>query len=67
MALHFELKVNGSTIGTFVAQRRNEVIPASGICTYDVEINGEHLIVHHEYNNGAWSLVRAAISSYQRG
>lgn len=70
MALHFDLKVNGSTIGTFAAQR---VWPAygkpDGVYEYSVSIEeilpGEivtwHGVVEHRYDDGAWALVMKAL------
>lgn len=33
MALHFPLMVNDERIGLFVAQRREQVVPADRVCT----------------------------------
>lgn len=67
MALHFDLKVNGGFIGRFVAQRREPVIPADWVCTYDVTVTDPDGIrtgvVRHSYRDGAFALVQTALAA----
>lgn len=67
MALHFPLMVNGEQIGSFVARRREAVIPADRVCTYDVEVelNGVRCtaVVRHNYDAGAYALILAALTA----
>ncbi len=70
MALHFRLRVNEETIGTFDAQRFEREVPDDGICTYDVIISNRHLkdtevVIRHNYNDGAWTLIRKAIEAME--
>ena len=74
MALPFELRVNRQVIGEFGAVRREHKIPIDGVCTYDVTIithaneyprkppSRRDLVIHHDYDAGAWELVRAALA-----
>lgn len=67
MALHFVLRVNNTPIGSFYAQRREEHIPASTICTYDVKVivhnQVRNLVVQHRRRDGAMVLVQKAIEA----
>jgi hypothetical protein len=67
VALHFPLMVNGKQIGGLIAQRREAVIPADRICTYDVqvELNGicRTAVVRHSYDAGALALVAVALAA----
>lgn len=77
MSLHFELKVNQTTIGLFVATRQTAFIPATRICTYDVTVEGleymdkpdligpEGLVVAHTYDDGPWTLIRKALGAHE--
>lgn len=70
MALHFELKVNGESIGVVYVQR---LTLAPGLCRYRVE--AEHPLgevrmveVEHEYDEGALVLVaKALLAIVERG
>jgi len=70
MALWFSLHVNAATVATFSAQRRERVVPPDRICTYDVEIATpqavEAYVIQHNYDDGAFALVAAALTHYQR-
>jgi hypothetical protein len=70
MALWFDLRANGDVIGTFVAIRRDSLIPADRICTYDVEfsIHGRRSsrVVRHNHDAGAIALLAAALTDYTR-
>jgi hypothetical protein len=67
MALWFPLMVNDTEVGHFYAQRREAQIPADRVCTYDVRVvnaSGKHqAVVRHNYDHGAFTLVRAAIAA----
>jgi hypothetical protein len=70
MALWFNLRANGDVIGAFTAIRRDSLIPADRICTYDVEISihgrRSDRVVRHNYDAGAWALIAAALADYTR-
>lgn len=67
MALHFVLRVNNDPIGSFYAQRREEHIPPSTICTYDVKVilHGQirNAVVEHRRRDGAMTLVEKALAA----
>lgn len=74
MALHFALRVNGQVIGTFYAQRREPVVPADGVYTYDVTVSvpagpfnlGDQVrtaVVKHRFADGAFALVLRALEA----
>ena len=64
MALHFDLKVNGKTIGQFSAVRQSE--NRHNLNRYLVTIKREQQIneffVWHSYNDGAWELISKAMN-----
>jgi hypothetical protein len=68
--LHFDLKVNEQVIGRVEAVRQEREVPADRMCTYDVrvwkdELQGEpqyEFIVRHNYDHGAFSLIRMALT-----
>lgn len=71
MALHFPLMVNDEWIGTFVARRREVVIPPDRVCTYDIEVRHggatRTAAVRHDYDAGAFSLIQAALAATEQG
>lgn len=71
MALHFPLMVNGDQIGRFVAQRREQVVPADRVCTYDVTVelhdDARTAVVRHNYDAGAFGLVAAGLAAVGLG
>lgn len=71
MALWFSLRVNSQMIGWFSAVRRESLIPADRICTYDVEISADgrhgHYVVEHNYDAGAFALIAAALAQHAEG
>lgn len=71
MALHFDLKVNGESIGSFYARRLNPGIPTPDSINsyeYSVVVNGETVQgeVQHRFGDGAWSLVRKVLESVDK-
>ncbi|MFB7853793.1 hypothetical protein [Rhodococcus qingshengii] len=72
MALHFPLKINSETIGTFTAIRKSGGIDPDDVNVYEVPIETKsaedpNLITQrafnldHRYGDGAWVLVRKAL------
>ena len=67
MALHFVLRINDTAIGSFVAQRREAVVPANALCTYDVQVivhdRVKNVVVKHYRRDGSLTLVQKALEA----
>jgi hypothetical protein len=67
MALHFVLRVNQLPIGSFKAERREEFIPPSTLCTYDVQVivhgRVRNVVVEHRRREGPMALVQKALEA----
>jgi hypothetical protein len=68
MALHFDLKVNGQTIGTFYAYRLN--LEPEEINAYEwIVVQGKETFqgtIEHRFKDGAWVLVQSILEDIWR-
>lgn len=68
MALHFDLKVNHETIGTFYARRLNPEPEEINAYEWRV-IEGDEMyqgIIEHRFKDGAWTLVQLILGEVER-
>lgn len=71
MALHFTLKVNDETIGSFYARRLQRGTPEpDSINAYEWMVFEGHEpykgIIEHRFGDGAWTLVELVLQEVER-